>query len=333
MATGTVLTTLSVMNATWQHFSNPNYTYPSSPIFPSEYYENVPTSHNPSGNGTEDRFKYIFFSVFSITLLLTSTFGAVGNGVVIWLLGFCIKKNPFMTYILNLAVADFGIVILVILYEIYCRNRYDLAINMLLRLNNCMYCASQSLLTALSIDRCVAVFFPLWYRCKRPPRLTTIVCALIWVFSVLLTAVDITLLFLNFLNIYDGNRHTYQVTVNIILCLPFMTIAFVSLLIKACLKARQHQREKPLTTVLLTLVFFFLFGFPLNVIFILYLDHYLPEYIVPCVFLLATLNSSVNPVIYFLVGRESKSTQRESMTMILLRVFTEEGDCAEEAPV
>lgn len=43
----------------------------------------------------------------SVTLLLC-LFGLLGNGIVLWLLGFHIKRNPFTMYILNLAAADFG---------------------------------------------------------------------------------------------------------------------------------------------------------------------------------------------------------------------------------
>ncbi|XP_077209027.1 mas-related G-protein coupled receptor member H-like [Paroedura picta] len=321
MAARTNTTTLSEMNATREHLIEPNYTYAN--------YDNNSISYNPSDNGPQVWFKDIFVQLIPVAFLLTSTFGALGNGAVIWLLGFCIKRNPFMTYILNLAVADFGVVILVILYIIYFLIDKDFVESMLIRLIFCMFSASQFLLTAISIDRCVALFFPFWYRYKRPPCLTTVVCAVLWVLSVLLTAVSITLLFLKG---YDSNGHIYQFMANIILCLPFMTIAFVSLTIKACLKAQQHRRGKLLTTVLLILFFFLLFAFPYNVISTLSLDGDLAKYMVSSASLLATLNSCVNPVIYFLVGRESKSTQRESMTMILLKVFTEEDDCAEEAP-
>ncbi|XP_077209025.1 proto-oncogene Mas-like [Paroedura picta] len=325
MAIGTTLTTLSVMNATWEHFIEPNYTYPSFPNV-RENYDNVSASHNRSGNGTEDRFKIIFVELMTVAFFLISIFGALGNGVVIRLLGFCMKRNPFMTYILNLAVADFGVVILVILYEICYETGLVYALHILIRLLLLMYSASQFILTAISIDRFVAVFFPIWYRCKRPRRLNTIVCTLIWVLSFLLTAFTITLVFLNG---YGSRGHIYQFITNTVLCLPLMTIATVSLFIQIHLKAPQHQKGKLLTTVLLTLFFFLFFGFPLNVISILYLDSDSKDYISPCAFLLATLNSSVNPIIYFLAGRRSKSKHRENMKMVLQKIFKEEEDCSD----
>ncbi|NXA55259.1 MRGRD protein, partial [Nothocercus julius] len=38
--------------------------------------------------------------------------GLGGNGMVVWFLGFNMKKNPFTVYILNLAVADFSVLLL-----------------------------------------------------------------------------------------------------------------------------------------------------------------------------------------------------------------------------
>ncbi|NXG69901.1 MRGRD protein, partial [Baryphthengus martii] len=38
--------------------------------------------------------------------------GLVGNGIVMWSLGFHIKQNPFNIYILNLAVSDFSLLLM-----------------------------------------------------------------------------------------------------------------------------------------------------------------------------------------------------------------------------
>ncbi|NWI61907.1 MAS protein, partial [Calyptomena viridis] len=48
-------------------------------------------------------------SVFAGVCLGISTCGLVGNGMVMWFLGFHMKRSPFTVYILNLAVADFSL--------------------------------------------------------------------------------------------------------------------------------------------------------------------------------------------------------------------------------
>ncbi|XP_077207266.1 mas-related G-protein coupled receptor member H-like [Paroedura picta] len=306
-------TTLSMMNASLEKIKSPYYTDP-----------------NYSGY-------YLFRNLFPIiiTVLVICVLGAVGNGVVIWLLVFRIKRNPFMTYILNLAVADFGVVLFdfVIIFMFSEFIPYsDIRVNVNLPLFLLMYSASQFLLMAISIDRCVAVFLPLWYQCKRPPHLSTIVCAVIWVLSFLLSAITYAINTVNVNVIRIENF--YQFIVNAVVCLPAMMVATVSLFIKACLKSRQPQRGRLLTIILLTLLFFLLCAFPYNIIFILKASDYLEEYeYMPAyAFLLACLNSSVNPVIYFLVGRQWKSRRRENLKMILQNVFKEEEGRAEETP-
>ncbi|XP_015273021.1 PREDICTED: proto-oncogene Mas-like [Gekko japonicus] len=267
-------------------------------------------------------------------VIIICIFGAVGNGIVIWLLGFHIRRNPFSTYILNLAIADLGVLlsvpfIVAYLWIVYL-HIFPLMFLVFMFLFLSMYSSSQFLLTAISINRCVAVFFPLWHRCHRPPHLSTIVCALIWVLSFLFTAVTYTLLFLNLEE--KKMAACYQFIVNAVLCLPVMTIATVSLVIKVCLKARQHRRGKLLTIILLTLLFFLLFAFPLNVTAILDIFNYIPPDLPDVAIILACLNSSVNPAIYILVGRQWKSRQKESIKVVFQKIFKEEESCTEETP-
>ncbi|XP_077207260.1 mas-related G-protein coupled receptor member H-like [Paroedura picta] len=307
------------MDAVWENFKNSNYIYPP---FPN------------ASNGTQEISLYrdtTSMTILFITVLAISVFGAMGNGVVIWLLGFRIKRNPFMTYILNLAVADFGVLVSVIgdsIIYVFIPEFETAAFFFFLVFT---YSASQFLLTAISIDRCVAVFYPHWHRYKRPLRLTTAVCVLIWVLSALLTAVTITLFFLH---LFVAHRHYYyQFIVNAVLCLPVMTVATVSLFIKVCLKGRQRRRGRLLTIVLLTLLFFLLFAFPYNVMFSLNAFGSLAAATTLGGLILACLNSSVNPVIYFVVGRQWKARQKETMKMILQKVFKEEESNAEETSV
>ncbi|XP_060099060.1 mas-related G-protein coupled receptor member H-like [Heteronotia binoei] len=324
-----------MMDAVLENFNNSNYTYSFFPSVSEKYNisEGI-SSHSFIDNGRKRFFEIHIAKVINIIVFVISIFGAVGNGIVIWLLGFRIKRNPFMTYILNLAVADFGFllslsVLLPCLSFLFYFGFDKTSLSFFL-LAILMNGASQFLLTAISIDRCVAVFFPLWHQCKRPPRMSTIVCALIWVLSVLLTAITITLVFFN--TNEQPIENFYQFIVNAVLCLPVMTIATVSLFIKVWLKEQQRRRGRLLTIVLLTLLFFLLFAFPANVIFILAHFDYLPEYMSTVPALLDCLNSSVNPFIYFLVGRPWKSRHRESMRVILQKVFKEEKSCTEETP-
>ncbi|NWW36795.1 MRGRD protein, partial [Panurus biarmicus] len=52
---------------------------------------------------------------FAGVCLGISLCGLAGNGVVVWFLGFHTKQSPFTVYVLNLAVADFSLLLLFLL--------------------------------------------------------------------------------------------------------------------------------------------------------------------------------------------------------------------------
>ncbi|NXT55615.1 MAS protein, partial [Pluvianellus socialis] len=108
--------------------------------------------------------------VFAGVCMGLSLCGLVWNGIVMWFLGFHMKKNPFTVYILNLAVADFSLLLLFFL----------LTAAILSLTANCSYLyrffgfyidfvfvveflchffdlSSLGLLTAISVERCTSV--------------------------------------------------------------------------------------------------------------------------------------------------------------------------------
>ncbi|XP_015261148.1 PREDICTED: mas-related G-protein coupled receptor member H-like [Gekko japonicus] len=285
---------------------------------------NESTLYNPEGifHNYLELFVYIFGFVLCII-------GIVGNGIVIWLLGFCIKRNPFTIYILNLASADFGLLVIIAplcILDLLKQTPYLFGV-IVGNLNPFAYTVGQLLLTVISIDRCVVVLFPIWHRCHRPTHWSTIVCAFIWILCFLLYGVRVALIILKL----DGDYVLFgQVLVYAMFCLPLITISTATLLFKICCKRQQHQRGKLLLVISLTLLFFLIFAFPLSAIFLFnYLSNRVHSYLYKYGNLCAILNSTINPVIYFLVGRKKKSQTRETMKVILQRVFKQEEECKE----
>ncbi|XP_077789741.1 proto-oncogene Mas-like [Podarcis muralis] len=258
---------------------------------------------------------------------LISILGLLGNGTVIWLLGFCIKRTPSTTYILNLSIADFGLLTVVLINRMcfIVRKYFTYLEDYMLKLIFLfMYTTGQFLLTAISIDRCVAVLFPLWHRCHRPPNMSTAVCSSIWGLSSIPLAINFTLLLAD-LNV--SNIVHIQLIVSGFLCLPLMTVSTLILFARVCFKSHQRRRGKLLIIVLLAL-FFIIFSFPLNAIFITYFLFFSPYAII-----LSCLNSSVNPLIYFLVGRQKRGRCRQSMKAIFQNVFKEDENPAEAGDI
>ncbi|NWI78307.1 MAS protein, partial [Dryoscopus gambensis] len=107
---------------------------------------------------------------FTGVCLGISLCGLVGNGVVMWFLGFHTKQSPFTVYVLNLAVANFSLLLLYFLLmlayvtsEAFCTALFHLAplykdFAFAVDVLCCVFdMGSLGLLAALSVERCVSV--------------------------------------------------------------------------------------------------------------------------------------------------------------------------------
>uniref|UniRef100_A0A670YTH3 G-protein coupled receptors family 1 profile domain-containing protein n=1 Tax=Pseudonaja textilis TaxID=8673 RepID=A0A670YTH3_PSETE len=276
-------------------------------------------------------------NLFNGFIVLICILGLVGNGRTIYLLAFSMKRNPFTTFILNLSIADFGVLTSLIMAAIFVavlslgqrtyivKTFFSLFFELFFFFT---YSASQFLLTAISLDRCVAVLFPLWHHCHLPPYLPTLVCGFLWILCFLLSVVH----FILYQTKSSGGSHfLYQLIVNGLLCTPLMVVSTVTLGIHMRSKSQRNQR-KLLTTLLLALIFFLLFSLPMDVFYVIeYFGSSNPLLMtigIGC----AAVNSSVNPLFYFLVGRKKrgKDQPRASLKLALQRVFKDEQDNSEE---
>ncbi|XP_060099081.1 proto-oncogene Mas-like [Heteronotia binoei] len=281
--------------------------------------------YNTSSNDSPE----VFGNIIAVLTSCICIIGLVGNGIVICLLGFYIKRSPFMTYILNLAVTDFGVLLFFALTFISSLTHVESLLTIAVMTATFMYNTSQYLLTAISIDRCVSVLFPIWHRCHRPPNLSTIVCALIWVLSFLTSGI---IGILSYFEHIQTDWITYSpFLAGTVICLTLVSISTMILLFKVFYKSQRRRRGRLLTIVLLTLLFFLIFAFPLNAM--VTLSFFTPleyGYLILCGFLCACLNSCVNPLIYYVVGRKKRVPQRQSLKVILQRAFEEKEEPREE---
>ncbi|KAM3840792.1 proto-oncogene Mas-like [Vipera latastei] len=263
---------------------------------------------------------YGFFAIFCIL-------GLVGNGTTAYLLARCIKRNSFTTFIWNLSIVDVGVLTSLIIAEIFVTVS-TLGKRNFIEFFFFTYSASQFLLMPISLDRCVAVLFPLWHRCHHPPYFSTLVGGLIWILSFLLSAVHFLL---HQTRSSGSSPFLHQLIVNGLLCMPLMIVSTVTLWVHMRNKS-QHSQRKLLTTILLALLFFLLFSLPMNVFYVIeYFDTYnllLMTIGIGC----ASLNSSINPLLYFLIGRRKrgKNQPRASYKVALQRVFKDEKGSLEE---
>uniref|UniRef100_A0A670Z3R5 G-protein coupled receptors family 1 profile domain-containing protein n=1 Tax=Pseudonaja textilis TaxID=8673 RepID=A0A670Z3R5_PSETE len=281
--------------------------------------------------GLSDDYKTLMmnsrWNIWISISLIIYCIGFVGNGYIIWLLGFQIKRNRFTIFILHLAIADSGFLASIVIYKIHLFT-YFLRSNILFLFcaffSHMMYINANFILTAISIDRCVAVLFPIWHHCSRPKGLSSMVCVLLWISSFLLTGSIV--LFTNVFGKY--NLFGLHFLVTAIVSLPLIILSTLVLFIKVCVKPKQKNQGRLLLMILITLLCFLILAFPLNVLVVIlnfFSIQYSPDlwYWREGVLLLSCLNSSINPVIYFLVGRKKRAQTKESVKVILQKVFKE----------
>uniref|UniRef100_A0A8C6XAY8 G-protein coupled receptors family 1 profile domain-containing protein n=1 Tax=Naja naja TaxID=35670 RepID=A0A8C6XAY8_NAJNA len=266
---------------------------------------NSTSSYNEHSETTATYLKCSFYepdylkNVIYYLIVLISIPGVIGNGIVIQHLGFKIKRNPVTVYIINLAVADSGTLIFLFWAGIRHLCNQDFLIEIvegLVWIYSCFmftYCTGQYLLTIISIDRCLALFFPNWHRCHQPPYLSPVLCTITWTVCLLLSAVTFTL------NIYTW----VYIFICTSVCIPLTVVSSLALFIQGYLKSQVQKRGKLLTAILFALFFSLVFSIPPVVI---YLVGFFSKgnYLNLCIYgyLCACLNSSVNPLIYVLLG-------------------------------
>uniref|UniRef100_A0A8C8SB95 G protein-coupled receptor 152 n=1 Tax=Pelusios castaneus TaxID=367368 RepID=A0A8C8SB95_9SAUR len=286
--------------------------------------------YNETGCQLYDEPPVIVYS-FMLPICL---FGLVGNGIVLWFLGFHIKRSPFTVYIHNLAITDACFLFCAVIYIITHMVKYsycvlDSFIFILLLFNFLVvvtYNNSLYLLTAISTERCLSVFYPIWHRCRRPRHLSAIVCALLWSLSILLSVSVVC-----FCVILSGEICSISLlslsVLNVLIFTPVMVLSNLTLLIKVRCSSQQRQPGKLYLVILLTVLSFLIFAVPMSTH--IFLVYYKVNYNDDIFDILASVNSSINPFIYFLVGSYRKQRFRGTVKGALQRIFQERVDSRE----
>lgn len=295
-------------------------------------------------------FKPVFNIVISPITIIIAIIGICGNSLVVWYLSFKIKRNTSTTYIFNLALVDAAFLLFVTVLN-FVAMVFTLApgleahyehihfINVIdILIQGCIfgYNTSLCLLTAISIERCISVVFPIWYHCNRPKHLSAVVCAFIWFTSCLLSALELAFCYnvtYNRTGLKDGSGKECKVVFIIICCfsfmifIPSMTVSSLVLLIKVWTSSQQRQPRKLYVVITVTVIFFLVFGMPMRVLLLAwYKHHIMPPFPMMDLFaMFCSTNSAINPFVYFLVGRKGTLGRKITLLAILQAVFRDEG--------
>ncbi|XP_044538006.1 mas-related G-protein coupled receptor member A1-like [Gracilinanus agilis] len=279
------------------------------------------------GSCKEETFAVTIKSI----ILAFSVCGLVTNGLVLWLLGFCIKRNPFSVYILNLAAADFFYLCCqtVKCIEIFGPIFWDITPSFITTFTFFFYTLGLSLLAAISTERSLAVLFPIWYRCHRPKHTSTVVCSLFWVFYLLGNLLESyacgLLVYLSY-PVMSCPAWDFSFITLILILVSLLCTSSLTLILKVQCHSKRRQPSRLYLLILLTILMFLLCGLPMGFHWFLLYWFMDLECIVFVFQLLSCVNSSSNPLIYFFLGSLRQKKRRESLRVLLQRALSDEAE-------
>ncbi|XP_036024449.1 mas-related G-protein coupled receptor member H-like [Onychomys torridus] len=271
--------------------------------------------------------EYSYVSIFLVMCML----GLVGNGLLIWFLIFCVKRKPFTIYLLHLAIADFmnllcsSIIQLVDIFHIHNVNLLTYAIFLMIF----GYNTGLHLLTAISVERCLSVLYPIWYQCRRPKHQSSVACALLWALSVLVSGLESFFCILEVMPQFPECRYVYifSCVLTFLIFVPLMVFSNLILFIQVCCNLKPRQPIKLYVIIMATVILFLVFAMPMKVSLIIgyYLDT-TDESVwksLPYLNMLSIINCGINPIVYFVVGSLRQRRSRKSLKEALQKIFEE----------
>ncbi|XP_034342476.1 mas-related G-protein coupled receptor member B2-like [Arvicanthis niloticus] len=279
-----------------------------------------------------DTFCVIKFQAMSLLSLIISTVGMVLNAIVLWILGFQMHKNAFSVYIINLAAADFLFLCsqFVICLHIFIYFFYSTDINIpwfFYIVSLSAYLSGLSILSTISVERCLSVIWPIWYRCKRPRHTSAITCFVLWAMSLVLGVlgeVVCGIVFSSFdyywCEILDIITTVWPIVLFVVLCASSLI-----LLVRIFCGSQRIPVTRLCVTIVLTVLVFLIFGLPFGISWLLYQLVINIHSIQICsiyqeTLFLSCVNSCANPIIYFLVGSiRHRRFRRKTLKQVLQR--------------
>ncbi|XP_053123442.1 chemerin-like receptor 1 [Hemicordylus capensis] len=306
--------------------------------------------HDPQTEALQRGMLIVSMVIYSLAFVL----GVIGNGLVIFITGFRMKRTVNTVWFLHLAIADFAFTLFLPLSVAYAAlgfhwpfGRAMCKINSALAFLN-LY-ASVYLLMVISIDRCLSVRFPVWSHNHRTPRLASFVVLGVWILALVLSCPNLyfrdtelnkknmRICFNNYGNTDKEKylKHRAMIISRFIFgfVIPFSIIVFCYGAI--VLKLRRNeltQSNKPFKVITAVIVAFFACWLPHHIFSFIELQlnkqpelHVVVLIGVPLASSLAFVNSCLNPILFVFMGHNFKERLRHSLFSAFENAFIEDG--------
>ncbi|XP_030606334.1 chemokine-like receptor 1 [Archocentrus centrarchus] len=331
-------------------------------------FNQINTTSAPDGNGSVDidnfaELKHSLSIMCLVFLSLIFVLGVLGNGVVIWVTGFKMKKTVNTVWYLNLAVADFlfaAYLPLTVTYKalgmhwpfgnVVCKlNITALFLHMF---------ASVYILVVISVDRCVSVVWPVWAQNHRNVRKASCVSAGVWILALTLSApyfffvntwkvsetegkiICVKSYTIKTPSVNQPEKFQYQIIIItrflLLFAVPFTVIVHCYAVIIHRLRRNRtlaSQSRRPFKIIAAIIITFFLCWVPFHIMSLIELVNFtFPnitlQFIIdigmPFATNLAFLNSCLNPLLYVFMGQDFKKEIHQPVLNWVKTAFQEE---------
>ncbi|KAM4016146.1 C3a anaphylatoxin chemotactic receptor-like [Anomaloglossus baeobatrachus] len=319
-------------------------------------YEFNNTSNTTSYSSSHDLLyimQNVSIAIFSIVLAL----GIFGNGLVIWVAGFRMKKTVSAVWFFHLAIADFlcsaSISLPIVLLTSSSTDSLVIICNLSVNLFALNMGASVLFLIGMSIDRWVSVMWPFWAKVHRTYKLVRITAGIMWLICFLVIGFGLIVsIFFSYditeACIIDDNKQVILRKIPfsnrlqklvIMFVIPFLIIVttYVTIFFKLRKgkRSQRSQRSSRIITAVISCFFicwFPLFIFPLTPIYDE--DSLLFHTLNTITTILACLNSCMNPIIYVFMAQDFQQSFLRSIPLKLEKALDDQPNdvCVEPQP-
>ncbi|XP_062981500.1 proto-oncogene Mas-like [Elgaria multicarinata webbii] len=290
-------------------------------------------------SGHEVGAAHIFEEEIMLVGIPLGFLGLLGNGIASCLFCYQAKFSRFTLYFQNIVIANITVLVnhFIYMFRIYLHwdiNNFFLHIIEMLEILG--YNTRFYLLTAICVERCFLIFFPVWDKHYRPQHFTAMTSGICWALSCLLTVVD-NLACLPHSHSAKGefavNCKSIRIVRIIIDLLIFLLIMIFSTL--AILIRMQTQQSSPARldiTIVVTVLLFLLTDTPIRIstlsaFWIEAIDYFI---LTIMIHLFDTVNCTIIPFIFLIVGRWKNPS--EPIKKFLNRALQVEENMAEKSP-
>ncbi|TKS81907.1 G-protein coupled receptor ChemR23 [Collichthys lucidus] len=272
--------------------------------------------------------------------------GILGNGLVIYVTGFRMKRTVNSVWFLNLALADFLFLTFLIFTIISLSNNYEWRFgSVMCKLNTIVISvnmfASIFLLSTISLDRCLSTWVVVWAQNKRTVCKAQLICAVIWMLAVACSIPFGTFRYIKTAKDSAYCVHSSSMTVKYIMTtfrfvvgflIPFLVIFVCYVAIGVRARRLQRTRKQRPRRVIFSIIFaFFICWLPFHVFQFLELHAMNNPDLRPAVnsgilltASLAFMNSCLNPILYVFMCEEFQRKLKQSICFVLESALAED---------